>query len=112
LVPKDERDDFKKPEFLKKVSTLEPLQYLPKVQARRFRLQQLTFETDTPTVVKEKIRVAVPTGGNIVLYKSLAEFEAAFPHSANLKWIEQELLSLPDKPESAVIFPLQVSSHD
>jgi hypothetical protein len=96
FVPKDEREDYLKPEFLKKVASLEPLQYLPKIQARKFRLQQLTFETDTPTPVKEKLRAAVPAGSTTLLYKTLAEFNAAFPHSTNLQWIEQELRALPE----------------
>jgi len=64
------------------------------------RLQQLTFETDIPTIVKEKLRAAVPTGSNTVLYKTLPEFTAAFPHSTNLEWIEHELRALPENQTS------------
>jgi hypothetical protein len=96
VVPADERPDYVKPEFLKKAATLETLQWLPKVQARKFRLQQNLFETDTPTPIKEKLRAVAPTGVPVVLYKNQEEFMAAFPKSTNLDWMKQELRSLPE----------------
>jgi hypothetical protein len=101
FVPQDERQDVVKPEFLKKAAALETLAWLPKIQAKKFRFQQLLFETDTPKVVKEKLRAAVPAGTPIVLYKTLDEFKTAFPHSTNLEWMEHELRMLP-QPGAAV----------
>jgi len=100
FVPEEERPDFTKPEFLKTVAGLEPLQWLPKVQAKKFRLQQLLFETDTPKPVKEKLRAAVPAGAAVVLYSTFEEFKAAFPYSTNLEWMKHELRALPG-PEAA-----------
>lgn len=101
FVPQDERRDYMKPEFLKKAATLETIDWLPKMQAKKFRLQQLLFETDTPTAVKEKLRAAVPAGMPVVLYKTLEEFKAAFPYSTNLEWMEHELRSLPEPAAGA-----------
>lgn len=95
VVPEEERPDYVKAEFLKKAAALEPVDWLPKVQAKKFRLQQLLVETDTPKAAKEKLRAAAPPGTTIVLYKSLPEFVAAFPNSTNLEWIKHELRSLP-----------------
>ena len=100
FVPEDERADYLKPEFLKKAAALEPVDWLPKIKAKTFRLQQLLFETDTPNAAKEKLRAAVPAGTTVVLYKTLPEFNAAFPNSTNLQWIQRELQSLP-KPGAA-----------
>jgi hypothetical protein len=100
FVPEDERADYIKPEFLKKAAALETLDWLPKIQAKKFRLQQLLFETDTPQAAKEKLRAAVPAGITVLLYKTLPEFKAAFPNSANLQWIQHELQSLRE-PEVA-----------
>ncbi len=97
FIPEDERPDFIKPEFLKKAATMETLDWLPKIQARKFRLQQNIFETDTPKASKEKLRGAVPQGTPVVLYKTVSEFTAAFPHSTNLDWVKQELRSLSEK---------------
>jgi hypothetical protein len=101
FVPQDERPDYVKPEFLKKAAALETMEWLPKIQAKKFRLQQLLFETDTPKAVKEKLRAAVPVGTPVVLYKTLEEFKAAFPYSTNLEWMEHELRALPEAGTTA-----------
>jgi hypothetical protein len=101
FVPQDERQDYVKPEFLKKAGALETVEWLPKIQAKKFRFQQLLFETDTPKAVKEKLRAAVPAGTPVVLYTTLEEFRAAFPHSTNLEWMEHELRSLPEPGAAA-----------
>jgi hypothetical protein len=96
FVPEEERPDYVKPEFLKKAATLETLDWMPKIQAKRFRLQQNLFESDTPNPVKEELRTHAPAGATIQLYKTLEEFKAAFPHSTNLEWMEKELRTLPE----------------
>ena len=98
FVPEDERPDYVKPEFLKKTAGMETLDWLPKIRAKKFRFQQNLFETDTPKPAKEKLRDSVPQGTLVVLYKTMPEFTAAFPHSTNLDWIKHELRSLPEKP--------------
>jgi len=100
FVPEDERAEYVKPEFLKKAGALEPVDWLPKIQANKFRLQQNIFETDTPKAAKERLRAAVPAGATVVLYQTLPEFNAAFPNSANLDWMERELQS-PPEPRAA-----------
>jgi hypothetical protein len=94
--PEDERKDYLKPEFLKKVAPLETLDWLPKIQAKKFRLQQLQFGLDTPKPIKEKLNAAAPSGTVFVSYKNLDEFKAAFPYSSNLDWMKHELRALPD----------------
>jgi hypothetical protein len=101
FVPEEERPDYLKPEFLKKAAALEPLDWLPKVQAKKFRLQQNLFETDTPNAIKENLRADVPPGTAISLYKTVQEFTTVFPHSTNLEWIEHELRSLPEPSTAA-----------
>ncbi len=109
FVPEDERADYLKPEFLKKAAVFETLDWLPKIQAKKFRLQQNLFETDSPTTVKEKIRAAVPPGASVVLYKTIQEFNAAFPHSSNLEWIRQQILSFPASPTTESLRSTQKS---
>ncbi len=96
FVPEDERADYMKPEFLKKAATLEPVEWLSKVQAKKFRFQQNLFETDTPRAAKEKLRAAVPAGAVFASYKTVPEFNAAFPNSTNLDWMKHELRLLPE----------------
>lgn len=100
LMPEDERPDYVKPEFLKNVATLEPLDWLPKIQAKKFRLDQELFDKVTPKDVQEKLRAAVPAGSSVMLYKNMDEFKAAFEDGKNLQWIQHELESIPEPAET------------
>ena len=107
FVPQDERAYYVKPEFLKKAAALETLDWVRNIQAKKFRLQQNLFETDTPRPIKEEIRAAVPAGATIQLYTTLQEFKAAFPYSTNLEWMEHELRSLPQPAPASAGAPPQ-----
>ena len=98
FVPEDERASYIKPEFLKKAAAVEPLAWLPKIQAKKSRLQDAVFETTTPKAAKEKLRAAVPAGGAILAYQSPEEFNAVVKNQRDLEWIQRELRSLPDAP--------------
>jgi hypothetical protein len=77
--------------FLKKVVPLDPLDWLPKIQAKKFRLDNELFDINTPKVVREELRAAAPAGSNVVLYKNMDEFKAVFQDGSNLRWIQHEL---------------------
>jgi hypothetical protein len=91
FVPEDERAEYVKPEFLKKAASLDPVEWLAKIQAKKFRLDDEIFDTNTPKAAKERLRAAVPAVGSVVLYKSVDEFKAAFQDGENLRWIQHEL---------------------
>jgi len=95
FVPEEERSQYVKPEFLQKVATLEPVEWLPKIQAEKFRLQDASFETNTPRTAKEKLRAAVPHGATVLIYKSPEDFNAVVREQKELEWIKRELQSLP-----------------
>ena len=107
FVPADERAEYVKPEFLKKVAGLEPVDWLPKIQAKKFRLDNSLFESNTPTAVREKLRAAAPAETNIMIYKTLEDFKPAFQHGKNLEWIQHELESVTEPPASANNAPSQ-----
>jgi hypothetical protein len=96
FVPDDERAEYLKPDFLKKVAALEPVEWLPKIQAKKFRLDNELFDTNTPKVIKEKLRAAAPAGASVELYKNMEEFKAAFQNGQNLAWIQHGLQALPE----------------
>jgi hypothetical protein len=105
FVPKAERPNYVKPEFLAKVATLETLDWMPKVQAKKFRLQQRITEHETPWPSKQKLKTAIPAGATYTYYKTAGEFEEAVGKDGDksLDWIKTQLQSLqPDAPESAV----------
>ncbi len=100
FVPEAERPAYVRPEFLKKISTLDPVDWLPKVQARKVRLDDELLDTVTPAAAREKLRAAAPIGTNVILYKNMEQFKAAFEDGKNLEWIQHELQSLPEPDES------------
>lgn len=95
FVPEEERAAYVKPEFLKKAAALEPLNWLPKVQAVKFRFQQTVFDKDTPSASKEKLRSAVPPGTTVTVYKTQQEYAAVMVGNKQLDWIRNALRSLP-----------------
>jgi len=107
FVPENERPDYVKPEFLAKLSTLEPLHWIPKIQAKKFRLRQRGFETETPDASKDKLRAAVPPGASVAFYKTHEDFERAVGEHGDkdLEWIEHELRALPEPDSKATETP-------
>jgi hypothetical protein len=99
FVPEEERARYVKPEFLKNVATLEPIDWLRRVQAKRFRLQDATFESKTPSAAKQKLREAVPAKGAVVIYKTPEEFNTVIRSKTELEWIQHELRALPDETQ-------------
>jgi hypothetical protein len=97
FVPTEERANYVKPEFLSKVASLEPLEWMPRVQSKKFRLLQRSFEDETPLVSKEKLQTAAPPGATVVFYKTAAEFTeaAGIRGEKSLDWIKRELKALP-----------------
>ena len=101
FVPEDERAEYVKPEFLKKAEALDPVDWLPRVQAKNFRLRDAVFEPNTPKVAKEKLWAAIPAAATLELYKTPEDFNAVIREKKDLQWIERELRSLPDTPASS-----------
>ncbi len=99
--PEEERANYLTPEFLKKAAMLDPVDWLPKLQAKRFRLQDAIFESTTPKAAKEKLRGAIPVGSTIVIYKTPEDFNAVVRSKSELGWIKQELRLLPEPYSSS-----------
>ena len=96
FVPKEERAEYVKPVFLQKVAQLEPIDWLPKIQAKKFRLQEQIFEPSTPKAAKEKLLAAGRRSGTIVVYKAPKEMDKVVSESKELEWIKHELDALPE----------------
>jgi hypothetical protein len=103
FVPEEERAQYVKPEFLKKAAMLEPIDWLPKIQAKKFRLQDATFEPNTPKEAKEKLRAAAPRNATVVMYKTEEDFNAMVRSKKDLEWIKHELQSRPDSGASTAL---------
>jgi hypothetical protein len=97
FVPEDERAEYVKPEFLKRGAALEPIEWLPGIQAKKFRLRDAIFEQNTPRIAKEKLRAAAPPSATVLIYKTPEDFNAVVRGNKELDWIQHELRSLPDE---------------
>jgi hypothetical protein len=95
FVPKEERADYVKPEFLKKVATLDPVDWFSKVQAKKVRLQDMAFDTTTPNDAKQKLHAAAPANSLIVVYNTREDFNLARNHNQVMNWMHSELQGLP-----------------
>jgi hypothetical protein len=109
FVPEDERSEYVKSDFLRKAAALEPVDWLPKIQAKKFRLRDAIFETTTPKVAKEKLRAAVPSGATVVIYNTPEDFNAVVRSKKDLEWIQHELGSLPEAGASRTV---SLGKHD
>ena len=101
ILEEDERAEYVKPAFLEKVAKLEPADWMAKIQAKKFRLQEQLYETKTPKAAKEKLRAAVPETGTVVIYKTPEEMDKVVKESKELEWVKFELLALPRTDEVA-----------
>ncbi|WP_213805464.1 alpha/beta hydrolase [Granulicella sp. dw_53] len=67
-IPEEERAAYLKPEFLQKVANLDPVNYLPQLEGKSIRIQQVTDDPVTPSAAKEKIAGAAPRTIDVVHY--------------------------------------------
>lgn len=94
FVPDEERPQYLTPDFQQRVARLEPVEWLPKLQAVKVRLQDAVFEINTPAVAKKKLREAVPSRCTVVIYQSADELDALGRAHKELDWIENQLRAL------------------
>jgi hypothetical protein len=74
FAPKDEHDNLK-PDYLNRAAILQPVDWLPKIQAQKFRPEDAIFEADTPKAAKEKLRAAAPPGATLLIYNTPCEYQ-------------------------------------
>ncbi len=98
FIPEEERAQYVKPEFLRSTATLDPVDWLPRIQARKFRLQDAVFEPSTPPLAKEKLRSALSSNASLKIYSTLDEFNEVVRNHEELDWIYHALRSLPPRP--------------
>ena len=111
FVPEEERANYVKPEYLKKVAALDPVDWLAKIQAKNFRLQDATFDSETPAAIHSKLRSVAPVGTTFVTYNTIDDYKAAITDNKQMEWIHNKLRSLTD-PSAATGFAGKASSPD
>jgi cephalosporin-C deacetylase-like acetyl esterase len=93
IVPEEERPAYLKPEFLKRVAPLDPVEWFGKVKVP-VRLQYLYQPGETPLAARERIKAAAPLQAKILPQKdALAQFQA--DKLKYFDWIKDQLRRLP-----------------
>jgi hypothetical protein len=100
FVPEEERPQYVTEEFQKKAAMVDPVNSLPKIQAKNFRLQYAAFNPTTPASSQEKLRAAAPAGADIEVYKSPKDFVAIMDHNKVMDWMHAQLRPLPPQKEA------------
>ena len=69
LIPETERPAYLKPEFLAGVASLDPVQWLGRVQAKKMRLQFVLDDTVTPAAAAQRMKAAARPPAQVVEYQ-------------------------------------------
>ena len=96
LIPENERANYLKPEFLKKVEPLDPVKWLSQVKAQHVRIQDLADDTITPKAARERIESVAPATAKTQRYESTRQFYAASAGGRLFQWMKDQMRSLPD----------------
>ncbi|HEX8816645.1 MAG TPA: alpha/beta hydrolase [Terriglobales bacterium] len=92
IIPAPERPNFLKPEFLKKIAPLDPVQWLPQLKSQQVRVQQVMDDGATPEVAKQRIAAAAPKNAQVVEYQSTIEFYRAVSGGRLFQWMKDQIL--------------------
>ena len=91
LIPERERPNYVKPEFLKKVAPLDPLEWLPQLKSQHVRLQQVLDDSVTPKVVQQRIKASASGTAQLVVYSTTRQFSSAVSGDKLLQWVKDQL---------------------
>jgi hypothetical protein len=100
LVPEKERAEYLKPEFLKSVADLDPLQWLPQLKADNVRLQYINQGIAvTPALVMNHMEAAAPSNVKIIHYANTKAFvDQVASRGTGFDWIKEQLGSAANRP--------------
>jgi hypothetical protein len=91
IIPENERPNYVKPEFLKKVAPLDPVKWLPQLKSQSVRIQRLDDDTVTPHVAAEKIEAAAGSNVKIVRYDDVKRFYSVGSGGRVFEWVKAQL---------------------
>jgi hypothetical protein len=98
IIPEEERPNYLKPEFLKKIAPLDPVAWLPKLKTQHVRIQQVMDDTTTPRAAKGRIKAAAPASVQVVDYNDLKQFLASAGGGKIFLWSKAQLRPAPSRP--------------
>lgn len=90
-IPEQERPDYLKPEFLARVSALDPIDYLPRLKDRAIHIQQVLADPVTPPAARDKIAAVAPQPSAVARYDTIKDEAKALGSDGIVGWIAGEL---------------------
>ena len=91
IIPEVERPNCVKPEFLKKVAPLDPVEWLPRLKTQHVRLQQVMADSVTPRSVQEHLKAAAPATMQVATFDNTTQLAKAGSKDNLLRWIKAQL---------------------
>jgi hypothetical protein len=92
LIPEQERPNYLKPEFLKKVAPLDPVERLPQLKSQQVRIQEVHDDSVTPRAAQERLRASAGTA-EVVGYDTTEQFSNAVSGDKAVQWLKAQLRS-------------------
>ena len=90
-IPEEERPAYLKPEFLGRVSALDPVDYLPQLKDRSLRIQQVLADPVTPASARKKIAGSVPQASEVTSYPDTTAEAKGLGTNGIVGWLGGEL---------------------
>jgi hypothetical protein len=91
LIPEVERPNYLKPEFLKKVAPLDPVEWLPQLKSQHVRLQLVLDDAVTPSVAQKRIQAAASGTAQTVALNTTQQFSSLMSGDRLLQWVKDQL---------------------
>ena len=93
LVPDNERAAVNTSRFLEDVAQLDPLSRFAHFAPERARLQQTSFDRNTPQNIQAILASAMPAGAEIIRYESVEDYEQEASSGGKiLNWLSKKLM--------------------
>jgi hypothetical protein len=90
VIPENERATYTKPEFVASVSPLDPAMWLPKIQAKSLRIEDIRGNKAMPDKAQEKLEAAAPDFALINQYGNGRAFLATQVPPSVLEWAKSQ----------------------
>ena len=92
VVPANDHQTYTTTAFLARLTPLDPLGRLPGLSPRAVRLQQTSFDPDTPPAIQSALEKSMPPGADTIRYLSVPDYAArAAADGKILAWLSQQL---------------------
>jgi hypothetical protein len=91
LIPERERPACLKPEFLRKIAPLDPVEWLPQLKSQHVRLQLVHDDSVTPILVQKSIEAAASGTAQTVTFNTTQQFLRVVSGDKIMQWLKDQL---------------------